>query len=41
VKRGRPGGWRRLDESRVVFTLWDADHAEAAEWAEHTASDAM
>lgn len=41
VKRGRPGGWRRLDESRVVFTLRDADHAEAAEWAEHTASDAM
>ncbi|GGQ29595.1 zinc ribbon domain-containing protein [Streptomyces mutabilis] len=41
VKRGRPGGWRRLDELRVVFTLRDADHAEAAEWAEHTAFDAV
>ncbi|MFI1867173.1 recombinase family protein [Streptomyces jumonjinensis] len=31
VKRGTRGGWRRLDESRVVFALRDTDHDTAAD----------
>ncbi|MFJ3970775.1 recombinase family protein [Streptomyces parvus] len=32
VKRGTRGGWRRLDESRVVFTVRESDHADAADY---------
>ncbi|MFE7393318.1 recombinase family protein [Streptomyces sp. NPDC057582] len=32
VKRGTRGGWRRLDESRVVFALRDAEYADAADY---------
>ncbi|MFI9080357.1 recombinase family protein [Streptomyces sioyaensis] len=40
VKRGKPGGWRKLDESRVDFTLTKDLYANAADALQSTYLDA-
>lgn len=40
VKRGTRGGWRRLDESRVAFTVRESAHAHAVDFLSAAYADA-
>ncbi|WP_349253954.1 recombinase family protein [Streptomyces sp. BPTC-684] len=40
VKRGTRGGWRRLDESRVAFTVREDEHANGGDYLSAAYADA-